>query len=254
MIGIPDSLVEFFEKNPRPALAFSGGVDSTYLMFVCNRLNVDMIPVYVAGSFQTVNELVNVDNLCNRYGFSPLHLEVNTLATKEIVENDENRCYYCKKLMFYLMWSKVRQFNRAYLMDGTNASDDPAERPGMKALEEMGVRSPLRECGITKEDVRRYSKEAGIPNYDAPSNSCLATRIATGIPLTEDLLYRTEKAEKDLRMIGLTNIRVRTLENDRARLEVPESQLDFLEENKAEVEQTILKYYDGVTYGTRKTR
>jgi len=229
MDGIPDSLVQFFKENPKPALAFSGGTDSTYLMYVCRRLDVDMIPVYFLGSFQTVGELVNVENLCKRYEFNPEFIEYDTFKEKDIVANNADRCYRCKKLMFTKMWDRVKQFDRKYMMDGTNASDNRDDRPGMKALEELGVRSPLKECGITKADVRRLSREAGLNSWDFPSNSCLATRIPTGTVITEENLDRTERVEKDLRLIGLRDIRVRTVDEDNALLEVLPSQQDFLE-------------------------
>ncbi len=253
MDGIPDSLVQFFKDNPNPALAFSGGSDSTYLMYVCRRLDVDMIPVYFMGSFQTVGELVNVENLCKRYGFNPEFIEYDTLSEKEIILNKEDRCYKCKRLMFKKMWNRVKQFNRKYMMDGTNASDDREDRPGMKALEELGVRSPLKECGITKADVRRLSREAGINSWDFASNSCLATRIPTGMVITEELLDRTERAEKDIRLLGFRDIRVRTVDEDTCCLEVLPSQQDFLEENRSEVERALLRHFDEVTYGVRKT-
>lgn len=253
MDGIPDSLIKFFEDNPNPALAFSGGTDSTYLMFVCRRLNVDMIPVYFMGSFQTVGELVNVENLCKRYEFNPEFIEYDTLSDEEITANKPDRCYTCKKLMFTKMWDRVRQFDRKYMMDGTNASDCREDRPGMKALEELGVRSPLKECGLTKADVRRLSREAGINSWDFASNSCLATRIPTGTVITEELLNRTERAEKDLRLLGLRDIRVRMVDEDEALLETLPSQKDFVEEHKAEIERALHRYYDEISYGTRKT-
>ncbi len=252
MEGIPESLVQFFKDNPKPALAFSGGVDSTYLMYVCRRLDVDLIPVFFMGEFQTVADLVNVENLCKRYNFNPEFIEVNVMAYKDLTENGENRCYLCKKLMFIKMWERVKQFDRNYMMDGTNASDSPEERPGMKALEELGVRSPLRECGLTKEDVRRLSREAGLNTWDQPSNSCLATRIPHGMKITRDLLMRTNMAETDLRAFGLKDIRLRTTMDGNALLEVLPSQQDFLEEHKEEIERMVLDYYPGVSYGTRK--
>lgn len=251
METIPDNLAEFFEKNPRPALAFSGGVDSTYLMYVCRELDVDMIPVFYTGGFQTVAQLVNAENLCQRYKFTPSFVEDNILTVPEVVANGENRCYQCKKRMITAMWNQVKGFDRAYMMDGTNASDDPSNRPGMRFLEEFGVRSPLKECGLTKPDIRRLSKAASIPIWDMPSDSCLATRIPTGTALTVDDLVRTERAEKGVRMLGLKDIRVRTSGNA-AILETLPSQKDVLEENKDEVEDILLRYYDSITYAERK--
>lgn len=251
METVPDSLAEFFERNPHPALAFSGGVDSTYLMYVCRELDVDMIPVVYTGGFQTVAQLVNAENLCQRYKFNPSFVEDDILSVPEIVANKEDRCYLCKKRMMTLMWNQVKGFGREYLMDGTNVSDDPIGRPGMRALEEFGVKSPLRECGLTKTDIRKLSKAAAIPIWDLPSDSCLATRIPFGTELTVDNLARTERAEKGVRMLGLKDIRVRT-SGDTAILETLPSQKDILEENRDGIEDIILRYYDSIEYAERK--
>jgi len=251
METIPDNLVKFFEDNPRPALAFSGGVDSTYLMYVCRRLEVNMIPVFYTGGFQTVAQLVNVENLCKYYNFSPEFIEDDIFEHEDIIANGPDRCYLCKKRMMGLMWKRVRKFGSKYMMDGTNASDDPATRPGMKALEELGVRSPLRECGLTKEDVRRLSKEARLSTWDLPSDSCLATRIPTGTPLTWENTQRVNYVEKDIRVMGFKDIRVRDIDGN-ALLETLPSQKDLLEELKPDIEEVLLKHYKSVSYGERK--
>ena len=251
METIPDNLVKFFEDNPRPALAFSGGVDSTYLMYVCRRLEVNMIPVFYTGGFQTVAQLVNVENLCKYYNFSPEFIEDDIFEHEDIIANGPDRCYLCKKRMMGLMWKRVRKFGSKYMMDGTNASDDPATRPGMKALEELGVRSPLRDCGLTKEDVRRLSKEARLSTWDLPSDSCLATRIPTGTPLTWENTQRVNYVEKDIRVMGFKDIRVRDIDGN-ALLETLPSQKDLLEELKPDIEEVLLKHYKSVSYGERK--
>ena len=251
METVPDSLIEFFEKNPSPALAFSGGTDSTYLMYVCRRLDVDMIPIFYTGGFQTVGQVMNVYNLCQRYNFNPEFVEDDILVDAEIAANREDRCYLCKKRMLKLMWNRVKKFGCKYMMDGSNASDDPASRPGMKALEEFSVRSPLRECGLTKPEIRRLAKEANIPNWDMPSESCLATRIPFGTEITEENLQRTSRVEKEIRVMGFKDIRVRTVGNG-ALLETLPSQKDLLEENKGSIEELLLKHYDSVSYGERK--
>jgi len=251
METIPDNLVKFFEDNPRPALAFSGGVDSTYLMYVCRRLEVNMIPVFYTGGFQTVAQLVNVENLCKYYNFSPEFIEDDIFEHEDIIANGPDRCYLCKKRMMGLMWKRVRKFGSKYMMDGTNASDDPATRLGMKALEELGVRSPLRDCGLTKEDVRRLSKEARLSTWDLPSDSCLATRIPTGTPLTWENTQRVNYVEKDIRVMGFKDIRVRDIDGN-ALLETLPSQKDLLEELKPDIEEVLLKHYKSVSYGERK--
>ncbi len=253
MARIPVSMIEFFRSNPGPALAFSGGSDSAYIMYVCRELGVDMTPYFVYGPFQTEREYGRVKQLSEQMAFELKVIELDVLSDQSIAINDADRCYHCKRAVFEAIGSASKKDGKSYVMDGTNASDDVDSRPGMRALAEMGIRSPLRECGLTKEDVRRLSKEAGLPTWDLPSDSCLATRIPTGTVLTKELLDRTERAENDIRELGFTGFRVRTVGNS-ARLEILSSQSNLLEFKRAEVEEVLLKYYDSVSYGERKAQ
>lgn len=252
MEEVPEPLVRFFEDNPTPALAFSGGTDSTYLMYVCRALDVDMAPFFVRSVFQTDEEAEAAKNLSDRYGFELRLLEHDVLSDGRIAANTRDRCYLCKTKVFSMIRDAASKDGRACIIDGTNASDDPGERPGMRALSELGIRSPLRECGIGKQTIRMLSKEAGIPTWDLPSDSCLATRIPFGTALTEKLLNRTYCAEKGIKAMGFSDIRVRTMGSG-ARLEVPKGLEPLLEEEKGEVEALLLKYYDSVSFGERKS-
>ncbi|MBQ3736477.1 MAG: TIGR00268 family protein, partial [Candidatus Methanomethylophilaceae archaeon] len=168
-----------------------------------------------------------------------------------ITSNPADRCYHCKRLIFSSISRCASTDGCVYIMDGTNASDDPCGRPGMRALRELGILSPLRECGITKRQVRELSREAGLPTWNRPSNSCLATRISTGILITEEGLRRTESAEDELRSIGFSDIRVRTLP-DSCRFEFTEAQKGLFESSETRVRQILLKYYPSVRYSTRE--
>lgn len=249
---IPESLAESLKSYPRPALAFSGGCKSAFLMYACKELGIDMIPYFVVGDFQTTAELVNVRNLCNRYGFVPRILEFNQLSEENIARNGEDRCYNCKKMMLSIIIYFAKRDGRGCIMDGTCLSAEPGL--WMKALEELGIRSPLKDSGLTRADVRELSRESGLTTWDIPSNSCLATRIPTGMPVTHDLLRRTNIAEMELRRMGFKDIRVRTTEDDGALLEVTEKQKGFLDENMAEAEELLLNYYDSVSFGERKSQ
>ncbi len=248
---IPEALIGFLEERPPSALAFSGGCDSTYLLYVCSILKADVVPYFVRGSFQTQEEEDSVREICGRYGFVPSILQIDTLSDADIAANTSERCYLCKRRVFSLIKEASCKEGRSCIMDGTNASDDPAGRPGMRVLDEMGIVSPLRVCGITKDEVRRLSREAGIPDWDKPSDSCLATRIPVGTPITGEALERTYRAEKAIRALGLRGIRVRTVGKG-AKLETDPEQRDLLESNREEVEKILLKYYDSVSYGERR--
>ena len=151
-------------------------------------------------------------------------LEADILAFPEVVANPADRCYFCKSAIFSLIKTKAAQDGFPVLIDGTNASDDAGDRPGMKVLREFGVRSPLRECGITKDEVRRLSREAGLFTWDKPAYACLATRVPTGTQITADDLSRVERAEDSLFALGFSDFRVRLL-GRAARLQFPAGQM-----------------------------
>ena len=248
---VPDRLRQTLERIPRPALAFSGGTDSVYLLYACSRLGIDVAPYFVKGAFQTDEELERARTMAVEFGYNLRVLRIDPLSIGEIVRNDELRCYHCKKAVFKLITDTAQADGRKVVMDGTNASDDADSRPGMRATSEMGILSPLRDSGLTKEDVRNLSREAGLPTWDMPSDSCLATRIPTGTVITAPLLERTYKAEREIRDLGFRGIRVRTVSNS-ARLEILKYQSDLLEAKRKGVEEILLKYYDSVSYGVRE--
>jgi len=244
---VPDVLKDYLKGIGRSALAFSGGVDSTYLLHACAESGADAVPFMVIGDFQTVREVERARRLAEHIGMDLVEIRVDVLSDPLIVSNGPDRCYHCKRRVFS---SILECADGRILMDGTNASDDVDGRPGMRAVSEMGVLSPLRACGITKSDVRRLSKEAGLENWDLPSDSCLATRIPCGTPITKADLERTEAAEAEMRGLGFNDFRVRTT-SEGARLETVPSQSGLLDAKRPEAEKILLKYYATVSYGTR---
>ena len=217
-------LQAFFRENPRVALAFSGGVDSSYLLYAGLRYGADIRPYYVKTAFQPQFELDDALRLAAQLGTTLTVVRHNILSVPDVATNPANRCYYCKSALFGLLRERAAVDGYSVLIDGTNASDDAGDRPGMRALQELSVRSPLRECGITKSEVRRLSKEAGLSTWDKPAYACLATRIPTGVPIAAELLSRVERAEDDLFEMGFTDFRVRLL-GQAARLELAPAQM-----------------------------
>ena len=134
---------------------------------------------------------------------------LDVLAQAQVAANPANRCYYCKRTLFSALRERAAADGYTLLLDGTNASDSADDRPGMKALNELKVRSPLRECGLTKADVRALSRKAGLFTADKPSYACLATRIRCDEPITEEKLALVEKAENFLFSLGYSDFRVR---------------------------------------------
>ena len=228
------NLQEFFQQNPEVAIAFSGGVDSSYLLYAATRFAKRAKAYYVQAEFQPQFELDDAKRLAEELGADMQIIHVSVLADPQVAANPANRCYFCKQQIFQTIRQAASDDGFTVLLDGTNASDDATDRPGMKALQELSVRSPLRECGLTKDEIRRLSKEAGLFTWDKPAYACLATRIPTGEEITPEKLIAVEKAESFLMTLGFTDFRVRTA-GGHARIQLPGNQTWHLLKNKDKV-------------------
>ena len=217
-------LSEFFTQHPRVALAFSGGVDSAYLLYAAVKSGAQVQAYYVKTAFQPQFEYEDALRLAEQLGAPLTTLRLDVLEDADMTANPANRCYYCKQNIFGNLKRAAAEDGFTLILDGTNASDDAGDRPGMRALREMDVRSPLRECGLTKAEIRRLSHEAGLFTWDKPAYACLATRVPTGTRITPELLAATERAEGWLFSQGYTDFRVRLLDGC-ARLQFPADQL-----------------------------
>lgn len=238
-------LQSFFQENRKVALAFSGGVDSAYLMYAAKFYGAEVKAYYVKTSFQPEFEYRDA---CQAAGFCGVEMEtitIDILGCSEVTANPKKRCYYCKQMIFGEIKKQAKRDGFEVLMDGTNASDEVSDRPGMQVLIELQVRSPLRECGLTKGRIRELSKEAGLFTWDKPAYACLATRIPAGEPITKDKLEKTERAENYLFSLGFSDIRVR-LDRGRAKLQVPEAQFGKVLEKRPEILAELKKYYEEV--------
>lgn len=239
------NLTQFWQANPKAAIAFSGGVDSAYLLYSAVQSGADVKAYYAKTAFQPAFELEDAKKLAAQLGAQMEILSIDVLSVPNVAENPANRCYYCKTALFSAMTAAAQADGYSLLLDGTNASDEAADRPGMQALRELSVRSPLRECGLTKKEIRRLSKEAGLFTHDKPAYACLATRIPTGDTITPGKLSRTEDAETYLHSLGLRDFRVRTL-GDIARIQVTESDLETVLKNREFILSHLKKLYSGV--------
>ncbi len=239
------TLQEFFQEQPAVALAFSGGVDSAYLLYAALRCGARVRAYYVKSAFQPRFEREDARRLAAELGADMKVLEVDVLADPQIAANPADRCYHCKRTIFSAILAAAEADGFPVLVDGTNASDDAGDRPGMRALKELSVRSPLRECGLTKADVRRRSREAGLFTWDKPAYACLATRIPAGTALTGEKLQNTEAAEDFLFSLGLTDFRVRML-GDGARIQVPGAQMPLVLERRQLILEQLRQYYGAV--------
>lgn len=228
------TLKEFFTENPRVALGFSGGADSAYLLWEAVNNKAQVRPYFVKSQFQPEFELRDAWRLCGELGVELTVIPLDVLACDTVRENHADRCYHCKRAIFGALRERALSEGFPVLIDGTNASDDAGDRPGMRALGELSVRSPLRECGISKERVRERSRAAGLFTWDKPAYACLATRVPSGEPLEAGLLERIEIAEDCLFSLGFTDFRVRVFGGG-ARLQMPEDQLARAVERRREI-------------------
>ena len=240
------TLNEFFEQNRAVALAFSGGVDSAYLLYTAVQSGCTLGVYYVHSEFQPRLEREDARRLAKNLGVTLREIELSVLADEAVRRNDETRCYHCKKRIFTAIAQAAKKDGFSMITDGTNASDDAGDRPGMRALSELAVRSPLRECGLTKDEIRRLSREAGLPTWDKPAYACLATRIETGEAITQKALAATEQAEEALTVLGFSDFRVRK-RGDNAKIELPKAQLPRLLEKREEILKALKPLYRSVT-------
>ena len=238
-------LKEFFRQHPKAAIAFSGGVDSSYLLYAALQCGADVRAYYVKGAFQPQFELDDAQRLARDIHAPMTVLRADVLRDETVTANPANRCYYCKKVVFSSIAQAALADGYTVLLDGTNASDDAGDRPGMRALQELQVLSPLRLCGLTKPEIRRLSKEARLFTWDKPAYACLATRIPTGEKITAEKLSATESAEALLFSLGFRDFRVRYFAGA-ARIQLPEAQLPLALERRTELLSELKKIYPAV--------
>ena len=228
------TLEQFFSQHPKAALAFSGGVDSAYLLWAGLQAGAEVWPYFVKTPFQPQFELEDAYRLCEQLDADLIVLDCDSLDQETVVSNPPDRCYRCKRWMFSKLKRYAASEGFSLLIDGTNASDDGGDRPGMRALAELEVRSPLRECGLTKAQIRELSRQAGLFTWDKPSYACLATRVPAGQAITRDSLEKVERGEDALARLGFRDFRLR-LTGGGARLQLPEGQLSLALERRTEI-------------------
>ena len=224
------------------AVALSGGVDSAVLLSLACAHAKRVKAYYVQSPFQPAFERDDAEQIAAFLGADLTVLELDVLSDEQVAANPPDRCYYCKKRIFSAICSAAQADGFDTILDGTNASDDADDRPGMRALGELKVLSPLRFCGYTKSEVRSIAREAGLSVADKPSYACLATRIPAGTPITTELIDITEKAENALRAMGFENFRVRYADGA-AKLEFGKKERQLFNEKKEDVYQALRQYY-----------
>lgn len=225
-------LAVLLEKCMPLAVAFSGGVDSTYLLHEAVKAGKEKVTALIMKTPSVPErELDEAVTFCKSRGISFFVLPADPFSAAGFRENGRDRCYICKHFLFSALLEKAKEEGIPFVADGTNADDTKEFRPGLKALKELDIRSPLAEAGLTKKEIRELSEKEGLSTWNKPSFSCLATRFPYGEELTVEKLRRTEAAENLLAELGFTQRRVR-VHGNLARIEVLPVEIPLLLERR----------------------
>ena len=225
-------LAVLLEKCMPLAIAFSGGVDSTYLLHKAALAGKEKVTALIMKTPSVPErELDEAVAFCKSRGISFFVLPADPFSVAGFRENGRDRCYICKHFLFSVLLEKAKEEGIPFVADGTNADDRKEFRPGLRALKELDIRSPLAEAGLTKKEIRELSEKEGLSTWNKPSFSCLATRFPYGEELTVEKLRRTEAAENLLAELGFTQRRVR-VHGNLARIEVLPAEIPLLLERR----------------------
>lgn len=220
------------------AVAFSGGVDSSLLLkLLCIKAKSRGTLVYAIAAHTELHpsgDLEIAKRVAEESGAAFTVLKLQELKEADIVNNPIDRCYRCKKLLFKEIKRKAEELGAKILIEGTNLDDTKVYRPGLKAIEELGIKSPLKDAGFTKKEIRKLAEVYDISVADRPSTPCLATRFPYGAVLSLEKMKKVEQGEAFLRELGLYNVRLR-VHGETARIEVDEKDMPKLLESRKEV-------------------
>lgn len=247
-----EKLKEQLKKYKKAAVAYSGGVDSNFLLSVArSTLGKDnVLAVLCSGAMMAESDLSEAIELLNEIDADYRILEIDVFEIEEFKNNDKMRCYYCKKNLMQRIRREAEKNGFSIVMDGKNLDDASVYRPGAKAADELGICSPLYECGFTKQAIREESRKLGIRTWSKPSNACLASRFPYGTQLTIEKLKQAEAAEQCLKEVGIDSGRVR-IHDKIARIEVPREAFPVVMANLSKKQGLVSKMKDcGFNYVT----
>ena len=216
-------------------VAYSGGVDSTFLAKVASDVLGDKaVAVTLKSEVHPQWEFDEAVEIARELGLNHVTMEIKALEIPHFADNPPERCYYCKKEILKNLMEFAEKRGIQYVIEGTNFDDVSDFRPGMRALAETGAKSPLKEVGLAKADIRKLSKELGLPTWNKPSYACLASRFPYGVRIDKEKLTAVDKAEVFLRSLGLGQLRVRH-HNQIARIEITEDSMDAILKHRKDI-------------------
>ncbi len=233
-------LIEILRDCGSVVIGYSGGVDSVFLA----RIAVDVLGpenvLAVTGRSDSIASWMaeTARGVAEQFGIPWLEIDTEEMADPRYAANPSNRCYFCKDELWSKLAGVARERGLRVVLDGSNADDVGDHRPGAVAAREHGVRSPLLEAGLTKSEIRRWSRELGLPTWDQPASPCLASRLPYGLAVTPERLRQVEAAEGALRLLGFREFRVRH-HGDIARLEVSPGEFASLVEQRGQVNHAV---------------
>ena len=221
------TLINLLKDMQSAVLAYSGGVDSSFLLKVLQLSGTRTLAITAVSELRPEWSLHNARKTADEIGIKHMVIRTEELLIEKFVSNPPERCFFCKDELFKKLTDIASNKGYKYVLDGSNIDDLRDYRPGAKAALKHSVRSPLTEAGFSKEDIRRSSRNLGLATWNDPASPCLATRIPYGESITAEKLKRIEKAEEYLRSLGFREIRVRD-HSGIARIEVSEIEIDSL--------------------------